>query len=74
MATPDNSASPSRSRSRTWRILSAVAGSGLVLGLVIFFGVGRWLVVEDASGALDVVREVLGLLNAWARLPLHAAR
>jgi uncharacterized SAM-binding protein YcdF (DUF218 family) len=47
MATPDNSASPSPSRSRTWRILSAVAGSGLVLGLVIFFGVGRWLVVED---------------------------
>jgi hypothetical protein len=74
MATPDNSASPSPSRSRTWRILCAVAGSGLVLGLVIFFGVGRWLVVEDPSGALDVVRQVLGLLNAWARLPLHAAR
>jgi len=47
MATPDNSASLSRSRSRAWRILSAVAGGGLVLGLVIFIGVGRWLVVED---------------------------
>lgn len=35
------------------------------------FQPGRWW--STTSGALDVVREVLGLLNAWAGLPLHAA-
>jgi uncharacterized SAM-binding protein YcdF (DUF218 family) len=29
---------------------------------------------RTTSDALDVVREVLGLLNAWAGLPLHPAR
>jgi uncharacterized SAM-binding protein YcdF (DUF218 family) len=29
---------------------------------------------RSTSDALDVVREILGLLNAWAGLPLHAAR
>jgi uncharacterized SAM-binding protein YcdF (DUF218 family) len=29
---------------------------------------------RTTSGALDVVRELLGLLNAWAGLPLHPAR
>jgi len=47
MATPDNPAAVSRPRSRTWRVLSVVGASGLVLAVVIFFGVGRWLVVED---------------------------
>jgi hypothetical protein len=28
---------------------------------------------HTTSDALDVVREVLGLLNAWAGLPLHPA-
>jgi hypothetical protein len=29
---------------------------------------------RTTSDALDVVREVLGLLNVWAGLPLHRAR
>jgi len=29
---------------------------------------------RSTSDALDVVREVLGLLNAWAGLPIHPAR
>jgi uncharacterized SAM-binding protein YcdF (DUF218 family) len=29
---------------------------------------------RNTSDALDVVREVLGLLNAWAGLPMHPAR
>lgn len=29
---------------------------------------------RNTSDALDVVREVLGLLNAWAGLPLHSAK
>jgi len=47
MANPDNPVVASRPRPRTWRILSAVGGAGLVLAVVIFFGVGRWLVVQD---------------------------
>jgi uncharacterized SAM-binding protein YcdF (DUF218 family) len=35
------------------------------------FQPGRWW--STTSDALDVLREVLGLLNAWAGLPLHAA-
>ncbi len=37
----------SRSRSRALRLLSISGGGGLVLVAVIFFGLGRWLVVED---------------------------
>ncbi len=47
MANPDNPATVSRPRSRARRVLSAIVGGGLVLAVVIFLGVGRWLVVED---------------------------
>src|SRR4030088_1676235 len=46
MANSDNPAVVSRPRSRRWLILSAIVGGGLVLVVVILFGVGRWLVVE----------------------------
>jgi hypothetical protein len=36
------------------------------------FDPGHWW--RNTSDALDVVREVLGILNAWAGLPLHPAR
>jgi len=36
------------------------------------FDPGHWW--RTTSDALDVVREFLGLLNAWAGLPLHPAR
>src|SRR5712691_7015031 len=47
MANPDNPIVVSRPRSLTRRVLSIVAIGGLILAVVIFFGVGRWLVVED---------------------------
>src|ERR1700687_3547459 len=47
MANSGNPAVVSRPRSRRWLILSAIGGGGLVLAVVIFFGVGPWLVVED---------------------------
>src|SRR5260370_26439463 len=47
MANSDNPATVSRQRSRDWRVFSAVGCAGLVLAGVVFFGVGRWLVVED---------------------------
>jgi uncharacterized SAM-binding protein YcdF (DUF218 family) len=36
------------------------------------FDPGHWW--RNTSDALDVVREVLGIWNAWAGLPLHPAR
>src|SRR5713226_446824 len=47
MATPDNPALVSHSRSRALRMLSISGAVGLVLAAVILFGVGRWLVAED---------------------------
>src|SRR5260370_28417017 len=47
MATPDSPVVVWRSRSRALRLLSISGGGGLVLVAVIFFGLGRWLVVED---------------------------
>ncbi len=47
MATQDNPAVVSRSRSRALRVLSVGGGAGLILAAMIFFGLGRWLVVED---------------------------
>lgn len=47
MATPDSPAVVPRSRSRVLRLLSITGCIGLVLAAVIFFGLGRWLVVED---------------------------
>jgi uncharacterized SAM-binding protein YcdF (DUF218 family) len=47
MATPDNPSVISGPRFRKRRILLAVCGGGLALAAMIFFGVGRWLVVED---------------------------
>jgi hypothetical protein len=46
MPNSDNSVGLSRSRLRR-RILAAAAGVCLILAIVIFFGVGPWLVVED---------------------------
>jgi uncharacterized SAM-binding protein YcdF (DUF218 family) len=47
MATPDSPAVVPRSRSRALRLLFISGGVGLVLAAVIFFDLGRWLVVED---------------------------
>ena len=37
----------SRPRSRTWRVLLAIGGCCVVVAAMIFFGIGRWLVLED---------------------------
>jgi uncharacterized SAM-binding protein YcdF (DUF218 family) len=47
MANPDNPATVSRPRRRALCVLYAVVGGGLILAVVLFFGIGRWLVVED---------------------------
>src|SRR5260370_14756268 len=47
MANSDNPATVSRPRFRNWPAFPVVAVGGLVIALVMFFGVGRWLVVQD---------------------------
>jgi uncharacterized SAM-binding protein YcdF (DUF218 family) len=56
-----------------WRRLATAQGRAIVRGAEADpFDPRHWW--RTSSGALDVVREVLGLLNAWAGLPLHPAR
>jgi uncharacterized SAM-binding protein YcdF (DUF218 family) len=71
MKTLDNPAWPSRLRSRLLFALSAIGGSGLVLALVIFFGVGRWLVVEDP---LVKARAIVVLSGAMPSRAIEAAK
>jgi uncharacterized SAM-binding protein YcdF (DUF218 family) len=55
-----------------WRRISARDGEAIVRGVSDdSFDPGRWW--KSTTDALDVVREVLGLLNAWAGLPLQPA-
>jgi len=71
MANSDNPAVVSRPRSPRWLILSAIGGGGLVLAVVIFFGVGRWLVVEDP---LVKARAIVVLSGAMPLRAIEAAK
>src|SRR6266576_2537822 len=68
MAGQDNPATVSRWRSR---ILFATGGGVLVLALVILFGVGRWLVVEDP---LVKARAIVVLSGAMPLRAIEAAK
>src|SRR2546421_7218387 len=70
MASSKNPATVSRPRSRAGRILSAVCGA-LILGLVLFLGVGRWLVVEDP---LVKARAIVVLSGAMPLRAIEAAK
>jgi uncharacterized SAM-binding protein YcdF (DUF218 family) len=70
MATPDNPATVSRSRSRALCILAGVGG-GLVLAVLVFFGVGRWLVAEDP---LAKARAIVVLSGAMPLRAIEAAK
>ena len=55
-----------------WKLLSSNDGVAIVRGVTDdSFNANRWW--GNTHDALDVVREVLGLLNAWAGLPLQPA-
>src|ERR1700720_4272556 len=71
MTDPGNSAVVSGPRARTLRTFSVVAASGLLLAGVIFFGVGRWLVVEDP---LVKARAIVVLSGAMPLRAIEAAR
>jgi uncharacterized SAM-binding protein YcdF (DUF218 family) len=56
-----------------WKELSGGRGHAIVRAASTdLFAPGHWW--RSTGDALDVVREVLGLLNAWAGLPLHPSR
>jgi len=56
-----------------WRRLAAGQGQAIVRAASGDpFDPGHWW--RNTRDALDVVREVLGVLNAWAGLPLHPAQ
>ena len=71
MATPDTPAAIAPRRSRTLLVLCAVGGSGLLLALMIFFGVGRWLVAEDPLGKASAIVVLSGAMPMRA---LEAAK
>jgi uncharacterized SAM-binding protein YcdF (DUF218 family) len=71
MANSSNPGVISRPRSLRWLILSAIAGAGLVLAVVIFVGVGRWLVVEDP---LVKARAIVVLSGAMPLRAIEAAK
>jgi uncharacterized SAM-binding protein YcdF (DUF218 family) len=71
METPDNPALVSRLRSRALPVLFASAGGGLVFALVVFFGLGRWLVVEDP---LVNARAIVVLSGGMPVRAIEAAR
>jgi uncharacterized SAM-binding protein YcdF (DUF218 family) len=56
-----------------WKELSSGRGRAIVRAAQTdTFAPGHWW--RSTSDSLDVVREILGLLNAWAGLPLHPSR
>ena len=56
---------------RVLRVLWGVGGGGLILGAVIFFGIGRWLVVEDP---LVEARVIVVLSGAMPLRVMEAAK
>src|SRR5437660_8870367 len=71
MATPDSSIKASRPRRRARRVLCAVGVGALLFALVIFFGVGRWLVAEDQLGK---ARAIVVLSGAMPLRAIEAAK
>ena len=56
-----NSGTVSRRRGRVLALVAAV-GCGLILGMVMFFGVGRWLVIEDPLGKAGAIVVLSGAM------------
>src|SRR5436190_2553547 len=71
MASQPNPDTVSRWRPRALRILFLTSGGGLILALVILFGVGRWLVVEDP---LAKARAIVVLSGAMPLRAIEAAK
>lgn len=62
MTAPDTPEPLTCGSSSTWRIVFAVAACGLILAATIFFGIGRWVVVEDALIKADAIVVLSGAM------------
>jgi len=71
MATPDHPVVVSRPRFRNRNVVLAVASGGLLLAAVIFFGIGRWLVVEDS---LEKAKAIVVLSGSMPLRAMEAAK
>jgi uncharacterized SAM-binding protein YcdF (DUF218 family) len=71
MATLENRAAVFRSRLLALRVLYAIVGGGLVFAVLSFFGLGRWLVVEDP---LVKARAIVVLSGAMPLRAVEAAK
>lgn len=72
MATlPDNRASAPPRRTRCWKLAAIVAAVFLFLVLVVLFGVGRWLVVDDS---LRPAQSIVVLSGAMPVRAIEAAK
>src|SRR5258708_37093987 len=60
-----------RPRSRTRRVLLAIGGCCVVVAAVIFFGIGRWLVMEDP---LEKARAIVVLSGAMPARAIEAGK
>src|SRR6267143_2369451 len=59
MANQENTGMVSQRRGRALGLVAA-AGGGLIFGIVLFSGVGRWLVVEDTLGEARAIAVLSG--------------
>jgi uncharacterized SAM-binding protein YcdF (DUF218 family) len=66
MANQENTEMVSRRRGRALGLV-AVTGGGLIFGIVLFSGVGRWLVVEDTLGKARAIAVLSGGMPLRAR-------
>jgi uncharacterized SAM-binding protein YcdF (DUF218 family) len=71
LRTNDSPRNPRRSRSRALRLLLTVSAAVIALAVVIFLGVGRWLVVEDP---LVKAQAIVVLSGAMPLRALEAAK
>jgi uncharacterized SAM-binding protein YcdF (DUF218 family) len=71
MANLENTAGVSQRRSRKPGIVAAVVYGALLMAIVMFLGVGRWLVVEDP---LDKARAIAVLSGSMPLRAMEAAK
>ena len=67
MADTSNASTPHFPRSRVVRILLATGLAGVILAVVCFFGVGRWLVVEDPLAKAQAIAVLSGGMPSRAK-------
>jgi len=66
MPIQDSPETISRLRFRRWQVLLAICGFCIFFAAVIFFGIGRWLVMEDPLEKASAIVVLSGAMPARA--------